>query len=188
MTVRLRITGGTVHDPANGIDGEVRDICIDDGRIVASLPDGAPTLDARGMIVMPGGVDIHSHLASSSCNHARRLLPEEHSAEPVRPRPRRWRPPGPVRHRRHRPHDLHHGLPLRRSGIHHCLRRRSGSGHGAAQPCRAGRYALRGRWVLRADGQRRVSLAADSRRRAGAGSRLRRLAPRARPGPTPSRS
>ncbi|HVD33997.1 MAG TPA: amidohydrolase family protein, partial [Gemmatimonadales bacterium] len=83
MSTRLRIVGGTVHDPANGIDGEVRDICIEDGRIRASLPDGAPTLDARGMIVMPGGVDIHSHLASSSCNHARRLLPEEHSADPA---------------------------------------------------------------------------------------------------------
>jgi formylmethanofuran dehydrogenase subunit A len=35
------------------------------------------------MIVMPGGVDIHSHFASSSCNHARRLLPEEHSADPA---------------------------------------------------------------------------------------------------------
>ena len=32
---QLRITGGTVHDPANGIDGDVRDICIDNGRIVA---------------------------------------------------------------------------------------------------------------------------------------------------------
>ena len=80
---RLRITGGAVHDPANGIDGEARDVCIEDGRIVASLPDGAPTLDARGMFVMAGGVDIHSHLASSSCNHARRLLPEEHSADPA---------------------------------------------------------------------------------------------------------
>jgi formylmethanofuran dehydrogenase subunit A len=35
------------------------------------------------MIVMAGGVDIHSHFASSSCNHARRLLPEEHTADPV---------------------------------------------------------------------------------------------------------
>jgi len=80
---QLRIAGGTVHDPTNRIDGEVRDICIEDGRVVASLPDDAPTLDARGMIVMPGGVDLHSHLASSSCNHARRLLPEERAADPA---------------------------------------------------------------------------------------------------------
>jgi formylmethanofuran dehydrogenase subunit A len=82
-TGRLRIMGGTVHDPANRVDGEVRDICIEDGRVVASVPAGAPAIDARGMIVMPGGVDIHSHFASSSCNHARRLLPEEHSADPA---------------------------------------------------------------------------------------------------------
>jgi formylmethanofuran dehydrogenase subunit A len=80
---QLRITGGTVHDPANGVDGDVRDICVEDGRIVQTLPEGAPKLDVRGMVVMPGGVDIHSHLASSSCNHARRLLPEEHAADPT---------------------------------------------------------------------------------------------------------
>jgi formylmethanofuran dehydrogenase subunit A len=80
---RLRITGGAVHDPANGVDGEARDICIEDGRIVGSLPAGAPTLDARGTVVMPGGVDIHAHFASSSCNHARRLIPDEHAADPV---------------------------------------------------------------------------------------------------------
>jgi formylmethanofuran dehydrogenase subunit A len=83
--MRLRITGGAVHDPANGVDGEVRDICIEDGRVVESLPSDAPTLDARGMVVMPGGVDIHSHFASSSCNHARRLIPDEHAADPVVP-------------------------------------------------------------------------------------------------------
>jgi formylmethanofuran dehydrogenase subunit A len=82
-SIRLRIAGGAVYDPANQVDGEVRDVCIEDGRIVASLPDGAPTLDARGMVVMPGGVDLHSHFASSSCNHARRLLPEEHAADPA---------------------------------------------------------------------------------------------------------
>src|SRR3954469_1303320 len=81
---QLRITGGTVYDPANGIDGEILDICIEGGRIVRNLPDSAPTLRVSGMVVMPGGVDIHSHLASSSCNHARRLLPEEHALDPVR--------------------------------------------------------------------------------------------------------
>lgn len=81
---RLRISGGTVYDPANGIDGEVRDICIEGGSIVSSVPEGVPTIDARGMVVMPGGVDIHSHFASASCNHARRLSPEEHTADPAR--------------------------------------------------------------------------------------------------------
>ncbi len=83
--MRLRITGGTVHDPANGVDGEIRDVCIENGRVVEALPADAPKLDARGMVVMPGGVDIHSHFASSSCNHARRLIPDEHAAEPVSP-------------------------------------------------------------------------------------------------------
>ena len=82
-TERLRIVGGAVHDPANGVDGEVRDICIEDGRIVASVPAGTPTLDAAGMVVMPGGVDIHAHFASSSCNHARRLIADEHAADPA---------------------------------------------------------------------------------------------------------
>ena len=80
---QLRIVGGTVYDPANGIDGQVRDVCVEDGRIVASLPDDAPRLDARGMVVMPGGVDIHAHIAASSVNHARRIHPDEHTADPA---------------------------------------------------------------------------------------------------------
>ena len=84
---RLRIAGGTVYDPAHGVDGVVHDVCIEGGRIVAELPAGAPRLDVRGMVVMPGGVDIHAHVAGSSVNHARRLLPEEHAADPA-PAPR----------------------------------------------------------------------------------------------------
>ena len=84
---RLRIAGGRVYDPANGIDGDVRDICIEDGRIVADVPAGTPLIDAAGMVVMPGGVDIHSHVASGSVNLARRLLPEEHERDPA-PAPR----------------------------------------------------------------------------------------------------
>lgn len=83
MTERLRITGGAVYDPANGVDGDVRDVCIEDGRIVASLPDDAPRLDARGMVVMPGGIDIHAHIAGSSVNHARRVLSRERTDDPA---------------------------------------------------------------------------------------------------------
>ena len=80
---QLRIAGGTVYDPANGVSGEVRDICIDAGRVVADVGASARRLDAHGMIVMPGGVDMHSHVAGSSVNLARRLLPEEHTADPA---------------------------------------------------------------------------------------------------------
>ncbi len=83
MSGSLRIVGAVVYDPANGVDGVVRDVCIADGRIVASLPPGSPTLDAHGLILMPGGVDIHSHVASSTCNHGRRLLPDERAAHPA---------------------------------------------------------------------------------------------------------
>jgi formylmethanofuran dehydrogenase subunit A len=80
---QLRVTGGAIHDPANGIDGDVRDICIDSGRIVASLPADAPVLRADGMVVMAGGIDIHAHVAASSVTLGRRLLPEEHALDPV---------------------------------------------------------------------------------------------------------
>lgn len=80
---RLRLAGGTVYDPANGVDGAQRDVCIEDGRIVDVLPADAPTLDVTGMVVMPGGVDMHSHVAGSSVNLARRLLPEEHDRDPA---------------------------------------------------------------------------------------------------------
>jgi len=71
----LRITGGRVYDPANGIDGIVQDVCIADGRIVAQA-DSGPVIDASGMIVFPGGVDVHTHVAGGALNFARGLVPE----------------------------------------------------------------------------------------------------------------
>jgi formylmethanofuran dehydrogenase subunit A len=73
----LRITGGKVIDPANGINGEVKDICIADSRIVAEV-EGGRTIDARGLIVFPGGVDIHTHVAGAALNFARAMTPENH--------------------------------------------------------------------------------------------------------------
>jgi formylmethanofuran dehydrogenase subunit A len=75
----LRITGGKVYDPANHINGLVKDIFIDDGRIVESV-DGGRTIDATSMIVFPGGVDIHTHVAGAALNFARAMTPENHRA------------------------------------------------------------------------------------------------------------
>src|SRR6185312_13343673 len=75
----LRITGGKVYDPANNINGVVQDICIADGRVVASLEAGrGRTIDATGMVVFPGGVDVHTHVAGAALNFARGLIPEQH--------------------------------------------------------------------------------------------------------------
>jgi formylmethanofuran dehydrogenase subunit A len=73
----LRITGGKVYDPANGIDGQVKDICIADGKIVSDVAGGR-VVDASGMVVLPGGVDIHTHVAGAALNFARAMTPENH--------------------------------------------------------------------------------------------------------------
>jgi formylmethanofuran dehydrogenase subunit A len=82
MASMLRIVNGRVYDPANGIDGEVRDICIQDGKIVDSVPADASRIDAQGMVIMPGGVDIHCHIAGPKVNLARKLQPEDHRRDP----------------------------------------------------------------------------------------------------------
>jgi formylmethanofuran dehydrogenase subunit A len=79
--VTLRIAGGRVYDPANGVAGEERDVCLSDGKVVEDVPAHAARIDARGMVVMPGGVDMHAHIAGPAVNAARRLAPEEHRGD-----------------------------------------------------------------------------------------------------------
>ena len=50
---KLRITGGKVYDPANGVNGEIRPVCVCDGKIVADV-EGGRTIDATGMIICDG--------------------------------------------------------------------------------------------------------------------------------------
>ena len=73
----LRITGGKVYDPANNVNGVIQDVCIADGRIVANV-NGGRTIDATGMVVFPGGVDVHTHVAGAALNFARAMIPEDH--------------------------------------------------------------------------------------------------------------
>ena len=75
-----RLRGGRVYDPANGVDGVQRDLYIRDGCIVDAPADGAVDhdYDAQGMIVMAGGIDLHSHIGGGKTNLSRLLLPEDH--------------------------------------------------------------------------------------------------------------
>jgi formylmethanofuran dehydrogenase subunit A len=70
------IRGAEVYDPANGVDGRVRDLWIDGDRI-ASAPRAevqAQVIDGHGMILAPAGVEIHTHVAGYGLNDARRFL------------------------------------------------------------------------------------------------------------------
>ena len=73
-----RLHGGQVHDPRNQVDGAIQDIWIHQGRIVPAPQDMATaeivTLDITGDVVMPGGVDMHCHIAGPKVNHARGFL------------------------------------------------------------------------------------------------------------------
>jgi formylmethanofuran dehydrogenase subunit A len=87
MTISLlKIAGGTVYDPANGVHGEVRDLWVSGGKITA--PPAQPehhsfsVLDASGLVVMPGGIDMHCHIAGPKANIARKMRPEEKRSAP----------------------------------------------------------------------------------------------------------
>jgi formylmethanofuran dehydrogenase subunit A len=77
--MEILVKDGIVYDPANGINGEKMDIAVRDGKIVPKVNERrARKIDANSMIVMPGGVDIHCHIAGSEVNSGRELRPEDH--------------------------------------------------------------------------------------------------------------
>ena len=85
MSHLLKIAGGRVIDPQHGVDEEPRDVWIKNGQVIdpPTDPDLRPdrTIDARGYIVMPGGVDIHCHVAGAKVDASRLLRPEERRLE-----------------------------------------------------------------------------------------------------------
>jgi len=77
------IKNGIVYDPLNNIDGEQKDICIKDGKIVDSVSADANVIDASGQIIMPGGVDPHTHIAGAKVNVGRMIRPEDSKKDVV---------------------------------------------------------------------------------------------------------
>jgi dihydroorotase len=62
----IMFRGGRVIDPSQQLD-EVTDLLVQDGRVAGigrdlGIPDGAQVIDAGGLVVAPGLIDVHVHL------------------------------------------------------------------------------------------------------------------------------
>lgn len=73
----LRLKNGRVIDPVRGIDA-IGDLCIENDRVVAGPVVATQEIDCTGMVVMAGGIDMHTHIGGGKVNIARMLLPEDH--------------------------------------------------------------------------------------------------------------
>ncbi|MEN9553982.1 MAG: Formyltransferase/hydrolase complex Fhc subunit [Planctomycetota bacterium] len=87
---RTCLKGGLIYDPCHGIDGVCSDLWIQDGRIIPAPldPDDRAEIQisVEGMLVMPGGVDMHCHIAGPKVNTARKMLPQQRRATAPMPR------------------------------------------------------------------------------------------------------
>ena len=70
--MKLLLRGGRVIDPAGGTDA-VMDVLLEDGRVARMAPGidapQATVLDAGGLVVCPGLVDMHVHLRDPGLTH-----------------------------------------------------------------------------------------------------------------------
>ena len=86
----IKLAGGTVYDPSNGVDGQRKDIWVAAGQVVeapeTTSADSVRTIDADGMVVMPGGVDMHCHIAGPKVNAGRKMQPEQYAGQEVEKR------------------------------------------------------------------------------------------------------
>ncbi len=82
--MKFKIVNGIICDPSQKINYKRQDIYVKDGIIVkpssSEMIEYKTTYNVEGMVVMAGGIDIHSHIAGGNVNNARLLSPEIHSS------------------------------------------------------------------------------------------------------------
>lgn len=79
--MRIRLKNGRIFDPSQNWFGEPRDLFVENGKVVNDSGEGSSSdleYDVSGKVVMPGAIDIHSHIAGGNVNTSRVLLPEQH--------------------------------------------------------------------------------------------------------------
>src|SRR5512140_2904941 len=73
MSNPVLLTGGRVIDPSRGID-DVLDVLLSDGVVAKvgeriAVPKGADVVEANGLVVAPGFVDLHAHFREPGQEH-----------------------------------------------------------------------------------------------------------------------
>ncbi len=69
--MRLKIAGGRLYDPTCGWDGEAGDLYIEDGRLVAPLPEVDREIEARGPVAAPAAIELRGQVATYGLNFLR---------------------------------------------------------------------------------------------------------------------
>lgn len=81
----IKLSGAKVYDPANSVNGELRDVYVDGGKIVS--PDFGARVDKeydlKGRVIMAGAIDPHTHIGGGKVTIARTLMPEDHQIDEV---------------------------------------------------------------------------------------------------------
>ncbi len=71
--MKILIRSGEVIDPANGREGEILDLLLADGKIARIGRDfpveDAKVIDAKGLAVIPGLIDMHTHFREPGQEH-----------------------------------------------------------------------------------------------------------------------
>ncbi|MBT3813342.1 MAG: formylmethanofuran dehydrogenase subunit A [Gammaproteobacteria bacterium] len=82
----IKLTGGTVYDPASGIDGKVQTLYVQNGRFIKRPANDVKIdkeYDLKTKVLMAGAIDMHTHIGGGKGNIARMLIPEDHRKDPV---------------------------------------------------------------------------------------------------------
>ena len=80
MTTTIHLKNGKVFDPTNRVFNKKKDVFISNGKIVKSLKKKADRIiDCTDKIVMPGAIDLHTHIGGGKVNIARLMLQEFHN-------------------------------------------------------------------------------------------------------------
>ena len=83
--MNYKIKNGLVVDPTQNLNLVQKDLFIKNGRLVShfEFSDKYKEIDCKKMVVMAGGIDLHTHIGGGKTNLSRLLMPEDHTLNQI---------------------------------------------------------------------------------------------------------